>query len=165
MKSADKWNLQEVVTWIRSLKLVKYLGAFQKHCIDGGKLCRIYNDDAYLQNVLGIKVRLHRVRIKRAFEQLNQQSVQEACSVNIDSDKTSGKVQPGRTDNSLGINQLAKHERVASAPSSMSRAHHKSRTKIQQIRRFPFCSAAFSPGRTSAAPWTLPLAVPRPPRH
>ena len=89
MKSADKWNLQEVLTWIRSLKLVKYLDAFQKHCVDGGKLCGIYNDDAYLQNVLGIKVRLHRVRIKRAFEQLNQQSVLEACSDNVDNDKKS----------------------------------------------------------------------------
>lgn len=75
------WTVQEVLTWLRSMKLVKYLSAFERHNVNGKKLCEIfykfecYEDVDYLENTLGVKVRLHRVRLLRAFRQLGDQSI------------------------------------------------------------------------------------------
>ena len=75
------WTVQEVLTWLRSMKLVKYLSAFERHNVNGKKLCEIfykfecYEDVDYLENTLGVKVRLHRVRLLRAFRQLGDQSL------------------------------------------------------------------------------------------
>ena len=70
------WTVQEVLTWLRSMKLVKYLSAFERYNVNGKKLCEIFykfqchEDVDYLKNTLGVKVRLHRVRLLRAFRQL-----------------------------------------------------------------------------------------------
>lgn len=75
------WTVQEVLTWLRSMKLVKYLSAFERHNVNGKKLCEIfykfecYEDVDYLENTLGVNVRLHRVRLLRAFRQLGDQSL------------------------------------------------------------------------------------------
>ena len=132
MKNVEKWTVQEVLTWVRSMKLVKYVVAFQKNNVNGKKLCEIYDNDNFLQNVLGVKVRLHRVRILRAFEQLNQESTASTSNTTVNESKNKTPTRKNKA-----INKLAKHERVASAPSKMSRAQHKLDVKNHQQKRQP----------------------------
>lgn len=65
MTPVEKWKVEDVLAWIRSLKLVRYKNMFQKHKVDGKKLATLCTDEK-LESELMVKVRLHRVRIIRA---------------------------------------------------------------------------------------------------
>ena len=71
MTPLEKWNIEDVLAWVRSLKLVRYTGVFRKQKVDGKKLAKLCTHEN-LESELNIKVRLHRIRIIRGYEQVTK---------------------------------------------------------------------------------------------
>lgn len=100
-RNVHKWTVDDVASWVRSLNLVKYQSIF-KH-VAGKDLAPMCNHGALEK--AGVSLRLHRVRIIRAFEQMTG------------ADRTPEKSKP------------TLDARVASAPSKMSRSTRATETR------------------------------------